>query len=405
MESHPFVDPRRTKQRLVEPPDGVRAPHPARPGGREQVRAVRVVLPVLHQQLHCLLRDGHRAYRVLRLGPGLLHVQIRPQQGQQLAPAQAAGQFQIEHGQHPPFFRLLEIGPNLLWRDDLHLFLLQLGNAAVFAGIVVDETLVHRLLERLIQHHVDAPHHPVGQAQVLHALPALHPAALLWICSGVKGFSGWLHADGYQGYHKLPENIRVVGCWAHARRKFDEALQALPKEKRKDSLAAVGECYCTRLFQLEESFAKLIPGERYTKRLEQEKPVLDALLAWANETISKTAPKSALGKALHYLLEQWPYLVRYLEDSRLELSNNRAERSIKPFVMGRKNWLFANTPAGAQSSAVIYSLIETSKENKLDPYRYLLWVLRSAPVLSQSNESWAENLLPANASQECLVPQ
>ena len=196
-----------------------------------------------------------------------------------------------------------------------------------------------------------------------------------------------------------------MGCWAHARRKFDEALQTLPKENRKGSLAATGECYCTRLFQLEESFAELAPKKRYAKRLEQEKPVLDALLAWANETISKTAPKSALGKALYYLLEQWPYLIRYLEDGRLELSNNRAERSIKPFVMGRKNWLFANTPAGAQSSAVIYSLIETAKENKLDPYKYLLWVLQSAPVLSQADEFWAEKLLPANAPQECHVPQ
>lgn len=218
----------------------------------------------------------------------------------------------------------------------------------------------------------------------------------------LQGFSGWLHADGYQGYHKLPENIRVVGCWAHARRKFDEALQVLPKEGRKGSLAATGECYCTRLFQLEESFAESMPEQRYTKRLEQEKPVLDALLVWANETISKTAPKSALGKALHYLLEQWTYLVRYLEDGRLELSNNRAERSIKPFVMGRKNWLFANTPAGAQSSAVIYSLIETAKENNLDPYRYLLWVLRTAPALSQSNQSWAECLLPTNAPQNAM---
>ncbi len=183
----------------------------------------------------------------------------------------------------------------------------------------------------------------------------------------LKGFSGWLHADGYQGYHKLPENIRVVGCWAHARRKFDEALQTVPEEDRKNSMAAIGECYCTKLFHLEEPLAELSPEERYAKRLELEKPVLDALLVWANENAPKTAPKSALGKALHYLLEQWPYLVRYLEDGRLELSNNRAERSIKPFVMGRKNWLFANTPAGAQSSAVIYSLIETAKESNLDP--------------------------------------
>ena len=220
----------------------------------------------------------------------------------------------------------------------------------------------------------------------------------------LKGFSGWLHADGYQGYHKLPENIRVVGCWAHARRKFDEALQTLPKEERKNSLAAAGECYCTRLFRLEESFAELTPEERYNKRLELEKTVLDALLAWANETISKAAPKSALGKALYYLLEQWPYLVRYLEDGRLELSNNRAERSIKPFVMGRKNWLFANTPAGAQSSAVIYSLIETAKESGLDPYRYLVWVLKSAPSLSQVDERWADKLLPALAPHACKVP-
>ena len=117
------------------------------------------------------------------------------------------------------------------------------------------------------------------------------------------------------------------------------------------SPAAIGECYCSRLFALEQALAELTPEERYEKRLEQEKPVLDALLSWANETQAKTAPKSALGRAIHYLLEQWPYLTRYLEDGRLELSNNRAERSIKPFVMGRKNWLFANTPGGAQASS------------------------------------------------------
>ena len=123
-----------------------------------------------------------------------------------------------------------------------------------------------------------------------------------------------------------------MGCWAHARRKFDEALQTLPKEKRQGSLAAVGECYCTKLFQLEETLSELTAEERYNKRLELERPVLDALLAWAEDASAKTAPKSALGKALHYLREQWPYLVCYLEDGRLELSNNRAERSIKPFV-------------------------------------------------------------------------
>ena len=174
---------------------------------------------------------------------------------------------------------------------------------------------------------------------------------------------------------------------------------------QKDAPAAIGECYCSRLFRLEQAFAELTLKERYEKRLEQEKPVLDALLSWANEMQAKTAPKSALGRAIHYLLEQWPYLTRYLEDGRLELSNNRAERSIKPFVMGRKNWLFSNTPAGAQSSAVIYSLIETAKENDLDPYRYLVWLLNHAPGLSRTDEVWAESFLPVNAPQECKIPK
>ena len=219
----------------------------------------------------------------------------------------------------------------------------------------------------------------------------------------LEGFSGWLHADGYQGYHRLPENIRVVGCWAHARRKFNEALQVLPEESRKDSQAAIGECYCTELFRIEKELAELSPEERYEQRLKQEKPVLDAMLVWANDLYGKTASKSALGKALYYLTEQWPYLVKYLEDGRLELSNNRAERSIKPFVMGRKNWLFANTPGGAQASAVIYSLIETAKENNLDPYRYLLWILQTAPKLSPNDENWAMSLVPAHAPDECKV--
>ena len=219
----------------------------------------------------------------------------------------------------------------------------------------------------------------------------------------LKGFTGWLHADGYSGYHRLPENIRVVGCWAHLRRKFDEAVNALPKEQQVGCTALEGLQYCNILFAIEKELADLPPEERYIQRLARSKPVMDALLAWAE---TKTAPpKSSLGKALYYLREQWPYLVRYLEDGRLELSNNRAERSIKPFVMGRKNWLFSNTPAGAQSSAVIYSLIETAKENDLDPYRYLVWLLNTAPGLSRKDEAWAESFLPVNAPQECKIPK
>jgi len=220
----------------------------------------------------------------------------------------------------------------------------------------------------------------------------------------LEGFSGYLHADGYQGYHKLPGNIRVVGCWAHARRKFDEALNAIPPDRREGSAALTGLQYCNDLFAWEKEFAALSPEERYKQRLEREQPVLDALLSWADSLSGSVAPKSALGKALHYLREQWPYLIRYLEDGRLELSNNRAERSIKPFVIGRKNFLFANTPLGAQSSAVIYSLIETAKENSLDPYRYLVWLLEKAPAMASANKDWSARLIPGAAPPECRIP-
>lgn len=219
----------------------------------------------------------------------------------------------------------------------------------------------------------------------------------------LKGFSGWLHADGYPGYHSLPEHIRVVGCWAHLRRKFDEAVKSLPKKDQPDSAALKGQAYCSKLFSIERELQELPPEERYTQRLNRSKPVMDALLAWAST--AKAAPKSALGKAVHYLREQWPYLIRVLEDGRLELSNNLAERSIKPFVIGRKNFLFANTPRGAQSSAVIYSMIETAKANGLDPYRYLTWVLTTAPILTARCEDWSSKLLPTEAPPSCRAAQ
>ena len=127
--------------------------------------------------------------------------------------------------------------------------------------------------------------------------------------------------------------------------------------------------------------------------------VLDAMLAWANTR--NAAPKSKLGIALNYLKNQWPTLIVYLEDGRIELSNNRAERSIKPFVISRKNFLFANTPGGARSSAVIFSLIETARENGLDPYRYLTWLLNEAPRRVLSDSDWATTLLPQNAPPLC----
>ena len=124
-------------------------------------------------------------------------------------------------------------------------------------------------------------------------------------------------------------------------------------------MALKGLEFCNHLFSIEKRLENLPHEERCEQRLSQAKPVLDALWRWTR-TIA-AVPKSSLGKALHYFEEQWPYLCRYLEDGRLEISNNRAERSIKPFVTDRKNFLFSNTPGGAQGSAVIFSLIETPK--------------------------------------------
>ena len=220
-----------------------------------------------------------------------------------------------------------------------------------------------------------------------------HPKAFL------KGFKGYLHTDGYAGYHDLGNEITVVGCWAHLRRKFDEAVKSLPKGKAKGSSASQGLTYCNLLFGIEQEIADKTAEERYEERLKQAKPVLDAMFAWANSRTA--APKSALGKALHYLKEQWPYLTNYLKDGRLELSNNRAERSIKPFVIDRKNFLFANTPKGATGSAVMFSLIQTAIENDLDPYRYLTWLLKTANNTDLTQAEEIQKLLPWNMPEEC----
>ena len=228
---------------------------------------------------------------------------------------------------------------------------------------------------------------------------AKHPKAFL------EGYRGYLHTDGYAVYHGLPEGITVVGCHAHLRRKFDEALKSLPKGKAKGSSAYHGLAFCDLLFAIEKGLDEknATEEERYQERLEQAKPVLDAMFAWANSRTA--APKSALGKAFTYLKEQWPYLTNYLKDGRLEFSNNRAERSIKPFVISRKNFLFANTPKGATGSAVIFSLIQTAIENGLDPYKYLTWLMKTAKDADLEDAITVQALLPWNAPEECRAAQ
>jgi len=209
----------------------------------------------------------------------------------------------------------------------------------------------------------------------------------------LMNFSGYLHTDGANYYHCLPPEIVIVGCFAHVRRKFDEALKSLPPKDRTNSKVAQGKRYCDRLFDLEREFADLPPEERHKKRQQFSKPLLAEFFEWAKNHSHLT--KTSLGKAVHYLLGQQQYLENFLLDGRLELSNNRAERSIKPFVIDRKNFLFANTPRGAKASAVMFSIIETAKENGLHPCKYLVHFFKSVSSLALINNPFIlDSLLP-----------
>ncbi len=218
----------------------------------------------------------------------------------------------------------------------------------------------------------------------------------------LKGFEGLLHTDGEQCYHNLPEEITVVGCWAHLRRKLESILKNIPQEQWGETLAGQGMTYISALFALERKFSELTPEERKAERLENSKPVADAFFAWAAGLM--VLPRTPLGEAVAYALSQRVYLQNVFLDGRTEISNNLAERTVKPFVMGRKAWLFSTSPAGARASSVIYSIIETAKANGLHPFRYMEFLLESLPG---STTSELETLLPWSDSlpETCRAPQ
>jgi transposase len=211
----------------------------------------------------------------------------------------------------------------------------------------------------------------------------------------LAGFKGYLHVDGYSGYHKV-SGVTLVGCWAHARRMFDEALQSLPTSAEKtETVAQQGLNFCNQLYAIEREWKEVTSEKRQDVRQERSRPVLDAFLAWLKQQRGRTLPKSATGKAIAYCLNQWDKLTGFLKDGRLEIDNNRSERAIKPFVIGRKNWLFANTARGARASATIYSVMETAKENGLNPFQYLQYLFEQLPQLVNPSDPEAlDGLLP-----------
>lgn len=207
----------------------------------------------------------------------------------------------------------------------------------------------------------------------------------------LEGFRGYLQTDGYSGYDKVPHVTRC-GCWAHLRRKYQDAM---PKNgvAVEGSTAAVGFEYCNQLFSIERDLQNLTSEERKLKRQERSRPVLEAYLSWL-DTVN-VLKGSKLAEAITYSENQRTSLGAFLKDGRVELSNNRAENSIRPFVVGRKGWLFADTPKGAGASAVVYSIVETAKANKLNIYMYLVHILSKMPGADfKADTSLLEDLMP-----------
>ena len=202
----------------------------------------------------------------------------------------------------------------------------------------------------------------------------------------LEGYTGYLQVDGYVGYEKTAATL--AGCWAHARRKFKEAEIAQPKGKTGKANMALN--HIQKLYRLEIQLKDKNPEEKYQGRQEKAKPLLAQFYQWLEK--ANVPPKTALGKAIQYCKNQWPKLSRYIEDGELNIDNNRAERAVKPFVIGRKNWMFSNTANGARASAMLYSIIETAKANGLIPFDYLMHCLEQLT----NPELDIETLLPWN---------
>ena len=201
-------------------------------------------------------------------------------------------------------------------------------------------------------------------------------------------YKGFLQVDGYAGYEGTKATL--VGCMAHARRKFVDAQKAQLKGKSGRADWAVS--HIQKLYKIESQLKEKTVAERFEIRKNLSVPLLNEFKAWLDKTVAHVAPKSAIGAAVSYTLNQWPKLMAYTQDGQLSIDNNRAERAIKPFVIGRKNWLFSNTDSGANASANLYSVIESAKANGLEPRQYIEYLLTELPKRKAGDD--VKDLLP-----------
>lgn len=222
------------------------------------------------------------------------------------------------------------------------------------------------------------------------------------ILSGYKGFVQTDAFSAYEGLERDLPGVKLVGCFAHVRRNFLRVVDAKGKNARPGSAeTALG--YVRKLYAIEKTVraSGLSPPEMLAVRKEKAGAVLEEFKAWLDKRASLSPPKGLLGNAINYALKHWPKLVRYLEDGNITPDNNLAENAIRPFVVGRKNWLFAGHPNGAQASATLYSLIETAKACGLEPWAYLRFLFEKIPH-AKSECDWRQ-LLPQRLTPEPLT--
>jgi transposase len=225
----------------------------------------------------------------------------------------------------------------------------------------------------------------------------------------LNDYLGFIQSDDFSGYDHLDQNPNIVhlGCWAHSRRKFVKVVKVRKKHRSKradpKSLADEALDYIGNLYQIEKEARRLQLGAVgiYQLRQEKAKPLLEKFKHWLDAKLSQTPPKGLLGQAIRYTLANWEKLIIYLGDGRLRPDNNLVENAIRPFVVGRKNWLFAGSPDGAKASATFFSLIETAKANGLEPYAYLRYIFEKLP-LAQTEQD-LKNLLPQNIDFDSIA--
>jgi transposase len=218
----------------------------------------------------------------------------------------------------------------------------------------------------------------------------------------LEGYRGYLQTDGYAGYNAAValNELTHVGCMAHARRKFSEAVKAQGKKKKRGK-AHQGLALIQKLYRIEKHTRTLTPEARHEHRQRHAAPILKDLRRWLDEALPQAPPTSATGNALNYLHNEWNKLIAYLEDGRLEIDNNGAENAIRPFVVGRKNWLFSTSVQGVKASANLYSLIETAKANGLEPYAYLRYLFTELPKATTVEA--IEALLPGTIKMDQMT--